>query len=209
MVTEPTMTPQPDEMITLAKRDGEAALGPLLELYRNYLTLLARVEVGRRLQRKLDASDLVQETFLDAHKHFGQFEGGTEAQFLAWLRRILACKVANTVRHFFGTQGRDVRQELENALVHSLDLSAGHLHGLAFASVSTPSGEAIRREHSVLVANALQDLPEDYREVIVLRHWEGLTFPDVAGRMGRTVDSVEKLWIRALSRLRKAVGAAL
>lgn len=197
------MTTSPHDLLAAARRDGEESLGPLLELYRNYLSLLARVEVGRRLQRKLDASDLVQETFLDAHRQFAQFEGATEGQFLAWLRRILAGKVANTIRHFYGTQGRDLRHELENALAHSLDQSIGQLQGLAVASAASPSGEAIRREQSVLVANALQELPEAYREVILLRHWEGLSFPEVAERMSRSVDSVEKLWIRALSRLRK------
>lgn len=194
----------PDQMIADAKREGEQAWGRLLELYRNYLSLLARMEVGQRLQRKLDASDLVQETFLDAHRNFASFEGRTEAQFLAWLRTILAGKVANTIRHYVGTQGRDIR--LEQELSASFDLSALRLDKLATASVASPSQQAIRREQSVLMADMLQRLPEDYREVILLRHWEELSFPDIARRMKRTVDSVEKLWVRALARLRQVVG---
>ncbi|MBI5760211.1 MAG: sigma-70 family RNA polymerase sigma factor [Planctomycetales bacterium] len=194
----------PDQMIADAKLEGEQAWGRLLEMYRNYLSLLARMEVGQRLQRKLDASDLVQETFLDAHRNFANFEGRTEAQFLAWLRTILAGKAANTIRHYIGTQGRDIR--LEQELSASFDLSSLRLDQLATASVASPSQQAIRREQAVMMADTLQRLPEDYREVILLRHWEELSFPEIAARMKRTVDSVEKLWVRALARLRQVVG---
>src|SRR5436305_13886594 len=101
----------PDQLILDAKTGREPALGALLELYRNYLRLLARIEIGRKLQGKLDASDLVQETFLEAHRNFRLFQGSDEPQFACWLRQILAARVANLVRHYFGTQGRDIRLE--------------------------------------------------------------------------------------------------
>src|ERR1700722_12469829 len=99
-------TLNPAQIIQDVKAGGREDLGTLLELYRNYLRLLARIEIGRRLQGKLDASDLVQEPFLDAHRHFPGFQGNDERQFVCWLRQILAAKVANLVRHYFGTQGR-------------------------------------------------------------------------------------------------------
>jgi RNA polymerase sigma-70 factor, ECF subfamily len=196
----------PDRLIHDARLGNDAALGTLLELYRNYLRLLARIEIGRRLQGKLDASDLVQETFTEAHRNFGLFRGADEPQLVSWLRQILAAKVANLVRHYFGTQGRDVRVERE--LAASLDNSSRVMgHELA-ASLTSPSQAAARREQAVLLANALGRLPEDYRDVIVLRNLEGLTFPEVAKRMGRTQDSVEKLWLRGLARLRQVFGQA-
>jgi len=73
---------------------------------------------------------------------------------------------------------------------------------------SSPSGQAVRRERAVLVAEALEKLPADYREVIVLRHFEGLTFPEIGRRMGRSLDSVEKLWVRGLARVRRLMGGA-
>jgi len=191
-------------MILDAKTGGEAALGRLLELYRNYLRLLARVEIGRRLQGKLDASDIVQETFLEAHRHFPRFHGSAEPQFAAWLRQILAAKVANLVRHYFGTQGRDVR--LEQELAAKLDQSSHMLGYELAASLASPSQDAARREQAVVLADALARLPEDYREVIVLRNLQGLTFPEVAQRMERSQDSVEKLWLRGLARLRREFG---
>src|SRR5262249_54075812 len=183
--------------------DGPA-LGQLLEKYRNYLGLLARVQISRRLQSKIDAADLVQETFLNAHRHFNQFRGITEVELAAWLRQILAANVANLVRHYFGTQGRDVR--LEQELVDELDQSS-HAWNLGLIAVqSSPSQRAARREEAVILADALAKLPEDYAEVIVLRQLHGLPFAEVASRMGRSVDSVEKLWVRALVRLRPLLG---
>ncbi len=194
----------PEQLLREARTGSDALLGPLLDLYRNYLRLLAGIEIGQRLQGKLDASDLVQETFLEAHRNFARFQGTSEAQFVCWLRQILAAKVANLLRHYLGTQGRDVR--LEEELSVGLDNSSRMLDEKLAASVSSPSQQAVRREQAVLLADALERLPQDYREVIVLRHLEGLPFPEVARRMERTLDSVQKLWLRALARLRQAFG---
>src|SRR5262245_5911012 len=103
--------------------DGEA-LGHLLEMHRGYLVVLARVQIGRRLRGKADAADVIQDTFLEAHRAFGRFEGETGETFLAWLRQILAGQLAHLVRRYFGTQARDVNLErtIEQELSHSSDL---------------------------------------------------------------------------------------
>ena len=196
--------PDPEQMIQEARTHADAVLGPLLDLYRNYLRLLARVEIGRRLQGKVDASDLVQDTFLEAHRHFANFQGTSEPQLVAWLRQILAGKVAHLLRHYLGTQARDVR--LEPELAAGLDTSSRMLGADLMAAMSTPSQQAARREQAVLLADALAQLPDDYREVVVLRHLEGLRFPEIAQRMGRSLDSVQKLWLRGLARLRQVFG---
>jgi RNA polymerase sigma-70 factor (ECF subfamily) len=199
-------TPEPVELLPLARAGDGRALGRLLEQYRGYLVLLARLEIGRRLQGKVDAGDLVQETFLEAHRDFGQFHGDSEAELVAWLRRILATNLANVVRHYLGTQRRDVR--LERQLAADLDQSSRVLDGGLVANLTSPSQQAARRELAVLLGEALERLPDDYREVLILRHLEGLTFPEVAARMGRTVDVVKKLWPRALAHLRRLLGEA-
>src|SRR5947209_10676268 len=119
--------PPTDELLRRACAGDDDARGRLLEAYRGYLTLLARVQLGQRLQGKADPSDLVQETFLEAHRDFAQFRGRTEAELAAWLRQILAHNLANLVRHYRGTQRRDVRLEQQLALEveessHALDL---------------------------------------------------------------------------------------
>jgi RNA polymerase sigma-70 factor (ECF subfamily) len=190
--------PHPETLLQQARAGDAAALGRLLEGYRPYLTLLARVQIGRLLQGKVGTSDAVQEAFLGAHHNFHQFAGADERAFLAWLRQVLASVLANLVRHYAGTQARDVR--LEQGLSADLDRSSAALAALD----NSPDRQADRREQSALLAEALQRLDEDDREVLVLRHLEGLSFPEVAERMGRTVDSVKKRWPRALMRLRKA-----
>jgi len=190
----------PQLLLDQAKGGADAALGDLLSSYDHYLTLLARVQIGRRLRGKVDPADLVQETFLEAHRQFTRFRGTTEAELTAWLRRILAGQLAQMVRRYVGTQARDVN--LERELGAQLDQSSAAIDADLAASISTPSQRASRREQVVLLADALGNLPDDYREVIILRHLEGLTPTEVATRMGRSVDSVQKLWVRALARLR-------
>jgi RNA polymerase sigma-70 factor (ECF subfamily) len=193
----------PEQLLQRAKVGDLLALGPLLERYRAYLTVLARVQIGRRLQGKADASDVVQEAFLGAYRDFPQFRGATEKEFLAWLRQVLASLLANLVRHYQGTQRRDIR--LERQLAVELEQSSQALdRGLA-APQSSPSEQAARREQSVLLAEALARLPDDLRDLLILRHLEGLTFPEVAERLGRTLDSVKKQWPRALASLRRSL----
>jgi RNA polymerase sigma-70 factor (ECF subfamily) len=200
------MTVDPEHLLQEARAGDSATLGQLLELYRRYLALLARVQIGQRLQGKVDASDIVQETFLEAHKNFGRFRGASEGEFVGWLRQILAANLADLLRRYLGTQGRDVR--LEREIQDAFDRSSVLLDRGLVAQQSSPSQQAARREQSVLLADALEQLPDDYRDVLVLRHLEGLTFPEVARRMGRSLDSVEKLWMRGLVRLRQLMGAA-
>jgi len=190
-------------LLDLARAGDGSALGVLLERYRNYLSLLARVQIGRKMQGKLDVADLVQETFLDVHRGIGQFRGGSEAQFLAWLRQILVGILANQVRRYFGTKRRDIR--LERQLQDDLERSSSALGAELIAAQSSPSAQASRREQAVLLADAIGELPEDYREVIILRQLEGMSFPQVAETMGRTEDSVKNLWARALARLRRSL----
>jgi RNA polymerase sigma-70 factor (ECF subfamily) len=195
-----------DDLLRQAREHGAEAVGELLETYRSYLSLLARLHVDRRLECKVDADDLVQETFLQAHQALGQFRGTSEAEFVEWLRKILATRLANQVRRFYGARRRDVR--LERQLDAELRKSSRSIAGALVKTHSTPSEKAARREQAVLLAEALQQLPPDHREVIVLHHLQGLTLPEVAQRMGRSAGSVEKLWMRALAQLRRALGGS-
>ena len=185
----------PAELLAQARAGELESLGRLLELFRGYLSLLARVRIGQRLKGKVDAADLVQDTFLEAHQHLDQFRGTTEGEFLTWLRRILAARIVDLTRHY-GTQSRDVRLELTMDQL-SEDVSSG-----LPAKQDSPSNHASQREEGVLLAYALALLPPDYREVLILRHLEDLTFPEIGERMERSLDSVKKLWTRALERLR-------
>src|SRR5262245_4185488 len=155
--------PDVTTLLAQARSGGPEALGQLLERYRNYLNVLARVQIGRRLQRKVEEADLVQETFLEAHRGFDRFRGTTEAELVHWLRQILAMRIAMLVRHYFGTQRRNA--ELERELADELDQSSRLLCGGLVASGTSPSQGAVRREQAVILADALSRLPDDYRQV--------------------------------------------
>jgi RNA polymerase sigma-70 factor (ECF subfamily) len=199
------MPPDPMELLQAARAGEGPALGQLLELYRNYLRLLARLEVGRRLRGKADPSDLVQEAFLAAHRTFAQFRGTTEAELVEWLRQVLASKLVDLARRYLGARRRDVR--LERQLADELNTSSRALGASLAAPGSCPSERLMRRERAVLLADAIKSLPADYGEVIILRHLEGLPLAEVAARMGRSVDSVKKLWVRGIARLRQCLGS--
>jgi RNA polymerase sigma-70 factor (ECF subfamily) len=188
--------------ILKAARQGDSqSLGQLMGRYQRYLQVLAQVEIGRQLQGKVDAADVVQEVFLQAHRSFPNFRGASEGEFSQWLRTILATTLANTLRHYLGTQARDLR--LEQQMNDRLNQSAVTLNGLLVDPHSSPSQHVANREQSRLVIEALSRLPGDYQAVLTMRHLEGLTFPAIAERMERSVDSVEKLWLRGLAKLKK------
>jgi RNA polymerase sigma-70 factor (ECF subfamily) len=201
---EPAMASKhtsPERLLPKALAGDAPALGQLLEYYRHYLTVLARVQISRQARAKAGASDVVQETFLNAYRKFDQFRGRTEGELVAWLRAILATCVVNYVHRHYARHRRDVR--LERSMNDPLDESA-HLLDKAFvASQSSPSQIAVRREQVVQFANALERLPQSYRNVILLRHVQGLPFAEVARRLEKTVDAVQKLWVRGLDRLRR------
>jgi RNA polymerase sigma-70 factor (ECF subfamily) len=192
----------PQALLVQAQAGDAPAFGRLLESYRSYLTVLARIEVGRRLRGKVEPGDVVQEAFMDAHRQFPQFRGTTEREFASWLRRILCGQLALVLRRFLGPN-RDMR--LERDLQTQLDQSSALMEMGLVASRSTPSQQASRREQAALLAEALAALPPDYRDVLILRHLEGLTFPEVAARMERNENSTHKLWARAIAALRRAM----
>lgn len=195
-----------ESLLALALAGDGDALGRLLAQYRNYLKLLAQVQIDRRLRGKVDPSDLVQDTFLYAHQAFESFRGKTEAEMLGWLRQVLGSKLKDLVRRFYEAQRRDVR--LERRLDEELDQTSHITESLA-ASDSSPSEKVARGERAVLVADAVAQLPPDYREVIVLRHMEELPFQEIALRMERSEGSVRQLWIRGLAKLRRVFGGTI
>src|SRR5262249_33536141 len=158
--------------------------------------------IDLHLRGGCSASDMVQETFLQACAHFEQFRGNSEKEFLGWLRRILLNNLGRLVERELHARKRDARRHvsLESRLTMLENSSAVFEDALAGPD-SSPSGQAQRREVAALVADQLARLPQAYRDVIVLRNLEGLPFEEVARRMGRTAGAVRALWLRALDRL--------
>jgi RNA polymerase sigma-70 factor, ECF subfamily len=204
VTTQPSPLDQvvPDLLMACARAGDEAALGRLLELYRNYLRLVARALIGRALRVRLDASDLIQDTFLKAAGEFSHFLGSTEPELTAWLRRILVRTLANQAKHH-RRQGRDYQRQ--ESLEAMLDRSSAAVEQALAAPVETPSHHAVRREQAVLLADALERLPADYREVFILRNLEHVPFDQIAQRMGRSAGAARVLWKRAMDRLSQSL----
>jgi RNA polymerase sigma-70 factor, ECF subfamily len=178
-----------------AEADGQP-----LEAYRDYLRVLARLQLGTRLQAKMDASDIVQQALLQAHASREQFRGNSEGERLAWLRAILANALAAAARRFdAGTRALDRERSLEA----DLDRSSSRLECLLAADQTSPSEGAVRTEELMRLASAMARLPEDQRRVVELHHLKGLPVAETAQRVGRTRAAVVGLLFRGLKKLRE------
>jgi RNA polymerase sigma-70 factor (ECF subfamily) len=174
-----------------------------IEEYRHYLRLLTSMQFGARLRGKLDESDIVQQTVLEAYRCEDQFKGQTEAERLAWLRSILANVLAGAARHF-STQTRD--WDRETSLEAELNMSASRLERGLIADQTSPSGHAVRAEEVLALAKAMSQLAPDQREVVELHHLKGMPLIDVAKQVGKSRPAVAGLLFRGLRKLRDLLG---
>lgn len=188
-------------LILQAKEGDEEARDELLECCRNYVNVIARANVETWMRAKVDASDLVQQTMLEAYQGFQDFEGKTEAEWLGWLKQILAHNTHDFIRKFRAAK-RDVKLEVRlqpqspNESSPGIELSA---------QLQTPSQFMIQNEREIELADAIAQLTEDYQEVIQLRNLQRLPFDEVAQRMGRSRGAVQMLWARALKQLQETL----
>jgi RNA polymerase sigma-70 factor (ECF subfamily) len=171
-----------------------------LEQFRDYLRLLARLQIDGRLRGKLDPSDLVQQTLLKAHQAKGQFRGASAAEQAAWLRQILARTLANAIRDYTRAK-RDVT--LERSLQASLEQSSARLEAWLVADQAGPGEVAERNEQLLNLAQAMADLPAAMREVLLLKHCHGWSVAEIGDHLGRSRASVASLLRRGLKHLRE------
>jgi RNA polymerase sigma-70 factor (ECF subfamily) len=171
------------------------AQGRLLEAYRADLAGIAEPHLDAQMRLKVEVSDVVQESLLEAHRDFASFRGNTQEEFSAWLKRILRSNLLNHFRAWRRTQSRQIDRQL--------DFEAAGLREsrLIDDGGATASAVLSRREQQEKLARAVAALSEDYRQVIQLRHYEGLGFEEIGRRIGRSSDAARMLWYRAFDRL--------
>ncbi len=188
-----------DGQLAAARAGSREALGGVLEDCRRYLLAIAERQLDPELRAKGGASDLVQETFLEAQRDFARFEGASPDELRAWLRQVLLNNVGAFTRRFVATSKRAVAREVafraDGSSVGAADLLAG-------SSVS-PSALAIEHEQAAALRLALARLPDEYRRVVVLRFEDGLSFEEIGRLTGRSPDAARKIWARAMERLRQ------
>src|SRR5215469_12405257 len=182
------------QWLALARAGSPEALGQVLETFRGYLLLIADREMDPELRAKGGASDLVQETFLEAQRDFGRFHGDSVDELRAWLRRLLLNNVANFTRQY--------RQRAKRQVGREVPLEAGgssHERGAGLAAdILSPSGQVVAQEQAEALARAMERLPPDYRQVLALRHEQKLTFAQIGEQMQRTANAARMLWLRAV-----------
>lgn len=179
--------------------DPPAARDELFARTRDYLRVLARIGLDPRLRAKVDESDVVQQSLLEAHRDWDQFRGTTEAERFAWLRQIVARNLSNLLRDYTRAK-RDVTREWVPD--PAAEASSARLERWLAADQPTPGTAAVREEEAARLALALADLPDHQREAVVLRHWHGCPVAEIAGHLGTTPDAVTGLLYRGLKALR-------
>lgn len=199
------MTKAPREVthwLTAARGGSLEALGKVLDACRGYLLGIAERRLGAELRSKGGASDLVQQTFLDAHCQFERFQGESERELLAWLRQILLHNLAHFQRRYRGTGKRDLSREAPLAGEASSTDGGRDL----VLQTPSPSERMVAREEAEVVQTALERLPAEYRQVLALRHHEQLTFEEIGRRLGRSTSGARSLWLRAVECLNEELG---
>jgi RNA polymerase sigma-70 factor (ECF subfamily) len=184
--------------------DDAAVGGRPLESFREYLRLLARVQLDARLQGKVDPSDVVQETLLKAHQARATFTGQNDAQMAAWLRKILANTLIDAVRKF-AAEGRDVYRE--RSLEVLLEESSARLEAWLSADHTPPDEQLVRQERLLKLAEALAQLPADQRTALEMMHLQGHTVDEIAKHMDRSATAVGGLLRRGMKKLRQLLAS--
>lgn len=180
--------------------DTNPANMPDFERYRNYLRVLAEIHLGSQLRAKVDASDIVQISLLEAHQDWQKAKFGSEGELLAWLRTILAHNLSNEGRRY-RSKGRDLTRE--RSLAADVEHSSAQLVKLLASEQSTPSQQAVRNENATRLAAALAQLPETQRQAVVLKHFHKRSTAEIAVQLERTEQAVAGLLKRGLQRLRE------
>jgi RNA polymerase sigma-70 factor, ECF subfamily len=171
---------------------------------RQYLLMIANEVIGPELRAKLGASDLVQDTFLEAQRHLAIFRGTSNAEMRAWLRRILECRLANIRRSYLATEMRAANREV------TLDTSAaesGAVLGSLKSRAPSPSNHAVANEWNDALEQALTRLPEHYRQAVAARHIDQLSWDEIGRRMNCSADAARKVWSRAIQQLRRELAS--
>ncbi len=189
------------DLLRKARGGDEAARDRLFAVCRNYVSIAARAEMASWLKSKVDASDLVQQTFLEAHRGLANFRGTTEGEWLCWLKQILVHNAADFVRRYHGVEKRSAGREVSLASSEESGRNAPQLSD----GGPSPSQLVMQKELQLQVADAVARLPEDYQEVVILRNLQQLPFDEVAERMGRSRPAVQMLWMRAIRKLQEVM----
>jgi len=183
-------------LVEAARQGDDHAFGQICDRMADYL-LLAANDRGHRLTAKFGASDIVQQTLLEAHRDIASFEGSSENELRAWLVRLVQHNLVDSSRHYRQTEKRDASREQAVAIEEIADEYPGYQ--------KTASSIIRRRETDHELLQALSTLPVKRRSIIELRHWQNLSFAEIGRELEISEAAARKLLSRALEELRKSL----
>ena len=183
------------------------ALAELFQQHRDRLRRMVELRMDPRLHGRIDASDVLQDGFLDLDKRMDSYLNDPTLPVFLWLRRVVSDRLATLHRHHLGTQMRDVSQEVSLYRDPLPQASSAALAAMLLGRLTSPSNAAIRAEQILQVQEAVNSLEPIDREVVALRHFEQLTRAETAEVLGITEEAGAKRYIRALKKLKSILAA--
>jgi RNA polymerase sigma-70 factor (ECF subfamily) len=201
------MSRDPDQIDALVGRAAggdEAALADLFAHYRDRLRQMVRLRLDRRLQGRVDPSDVLQEAFIDVAAKLPEYAGKESIPFLVWLRMIVGERLLRVHRHHLGAAMRDATREISLHRGAFPEASSVSLAAQLLGKMTSASRAAQRRETKLLIEEVLNGMDPIDREVIALRHFEELSNDEVAAVIGMTKAAASKRYVRAMLRLKAA-----
>jgi len=190
------------ELSRRAASGDSAAMAALFSRYRTKLKVMVRLRLDRRLQGRVDPSDILQETYLDASQRMAQYANQPGLPFFLWLRFLTAQRMLITYRQHLGTKMRDANVEV-SMFRGGMKAVATSIAEELLAGLSSPDQAAIRHEQRLQLQDALNRMDETDREVLVLRHFEELSNHQVAQVLELSKTAASNRYVRALKRLRE------
>ena len=189
------------KLLALAQNGDSEAMGKLFDHFRPYLLVITQRQLDERLKGRLDPNDVVQTTFLEAHRDFHAFRGQDINTLLAWLRNILHNNVETVHQRHLVALKRSAKRETRGQIQDS-DGKPVALEKLLQADSSSPSQRAMRDEAAVSLAICMNQLPDTQSEAIRLRYLEGLSLREISIKMDKSEMAVAGLLKRGLKSLR-------
>ncbi len=202
-MTAPTDPSSDDPFREIALHGDPEAVDQLLEEFRARLSRMLAVRMNPRLRGRLDASDVIQDTFLEVHTRLGEYRERQNMPFFLWVRFLAGQKLTQMHRRHLGAGQRDARRELPDALRSMPGATTATLAGALMSSGITPSEVAMRLEDEERLVHVLDEMRELDREVLALRHFEGLSNIEVASLLDIEPSAASRRYVRALARMQE------
>jgi RNA polymerase sigma-70 factor (ECF subfamily) len=197
-----------DELVRRAARGEEEALAELFSCYRGRLRQMIRLRLDRRLQGRVDPSDVLQDAYIDVAEKLPEYTGKAEIPFFVWLRMVVGERLLRVHRHHLGAAMRDATREISLHRGAFPEASSASLAAQLLGQISSASREALRAEMKLILQDVLNAMDPIDREVIALRHFEELRNDEIAAALGLTKAAASKRYVRAMLRLKAAVAQA-